>query len=88
MPVRTLERLSADAIDHGLDPSTPEAAVVRATRHGEQIIATTIAELPARLAAESTNGPVIVLIGQVLKAHVADEMSRFRSIQAANAANR
>jgi uroporphyrin-III C-methyltransferase/precorrin-2 dehydrogenase/sirohydrochlorin ferrochelatase len=65
MPAKTLPELVATAVRSGLDPATPAVAVERATRADERVIAATIAELPARLAAEPPSGPVVVLIGRV-----------------------
>ena len=65
MPARTLPELVATAVQAGLDAATPAVAVERATRPGERVIAATIAELPARLAAEPPSGPVVVMIGRV-----------------------
>lgn len=66
MPARTLAELARRAIAAGLPASTPAAAVVRATRPDERVITTTIADLPARLAAGAPDGPMLVLIGRVL----------------------
>ncbi len=65
MPTKTLPELVANALAAGLDPATPAVAVARATRADERVIAATIAELPARLAAEAPSGPVVVMIGRV-----------------------
>ncbi len=65
MPARTLSELVATAVSAGLDPATPAVAVERATRADERVVAATIAELPARLAATPPSGPLIVLIGRV-----------------------
>lgn len=65
MPTRTLAELSARAIAEGLDPATPALAIAQATREEERVVAATIAELPARIAAETLQGPVLVLIGRV-----------------------
>ena len=65
MPAKTLPELVATALQAGLDPATPAVAVERATRADERVIAATIADLPARLAAEPPSGPVIVMIGRV-----------------------
>jgi uroporphyrin-III C-methyltransferase/precorrin-2 dehydrogenase/sirohydrochlorin ferrochelatase len=65
MPTRTLPELVTAALRAGLDPATPAIAVERATRADERVIAATIAELPARLAAAPPSGPLIVLIGRV-----------------------
>ena len=71
MPTKTLPELVARAREAGLDPQTPAIAVERATRADERVIATTIAELPNRLAAEPPSGPVVVLIGRVFAEYVA-----------------
>jgi len=70
MPVKTLPELIARAVQAGLDPQTPAVAIERATRPDERIVAATIAELPARLAAEPPSGPVAVMIGRVLAEYV------------------
>jgi uroporphyrin-III C-methyltransferase / precorrin-2 dehydrogenase / sirohydrochlorin ferrochelatase len=70
MPVKTLPELVGRAVQAGLDSQTPAVAVERATRPDERIIAATIAELPARLAAEPPSGPVIVMIGRAFAEYV------------------
>jgi uroporphyrin-III C-methyltransferase / precorrin-2 dehydrogenase / sirohydrochlorin ferrochelatase len=71
MPTRTLPELVRRSIGAGLDPATPAVAVLRATRADETVVATTIADLPARLAAASPHGPVLVMIGRVFAERVA-----------------
>jgi uroporphyrin-III C-methyltransferase / precorrin-2 dehydrogenase / sirohydrochlorin ferrochelatase len=71
MPTKTLPELVANAVQAGLDPATPAVAVERATRADERVIAATIADLPARLAAEAPSGPVVVIIGRALADYVA-----------------
>jgi uroporphyrin-III C-methyltransferase/precorrin-2 dehydrogenase/sirohydrochlorin ferrochelatase len=71
MPSKTLPELVAHAVQAGLDPATPAVAVERATRADERVISATIANLPARLAAEALTGPVIVMIGRTLADYVA-----------------
>jgi len=66
MPKRTLGELAAAALAHGLDPATPAAAVVAATRPEEAIIAGTSADIGARLDAAAPAEPVVVLIGRTL----------------------
>ncbi len=68
MPVKTLDELVTTAIEHGLAPSTPAAAVSRATRADQTSIAAPIAELPALLALADMPGPVVVMIGRVFSA--------------------
>ncbi len=71
MPIKTLPELVATAVSAGLDPATPAVAVERATRADERVIAGTISELPAKLAAAPPSGPVIVMIGRVFAEYVA-----------------
>jgi len=71
MPTKTLPELVANALHAGLDPATPAVAVERATRADERVIAATIGDLPARLAAEPLSGPVVVMIGRTLADYVA-----------------
>ena len=92
MPAKTLPELVATAVRSGLDPATPAIAVERATRADERVIAATIAELPARLAAEPPSGPMVVLIGRVfadyremaanepMPAHAAGEKRRLQRL--------
>jgi uroporphyrin-III C-methyltransferase/precorrin-2 dehydrogenase/sirohydrochlorin ferrochelatase len=64
MPVRTLAALVTRALAEGLDPATPAAAIARATRPDQEVIAAPIAELPVLLAQAALPGPVLVMIGQ------------------------
>jgi uroporphyrin-III C-methyltransferase/precorrin-2 dehydrogenase/sirohydrochlorin ferrochelatase len=81
MPMKTLPDLVAHAIAAGLDPSTPAIAVAKATRPDEKIITGTIAELPARLAAEAPSGPVLVLIGHVLAERAAASVDEWLGVK-------
>ncbi|MGA9948260.1 MAG: uroporphyrinogen-III C-methyltransferase, partial [Xanthobacteraceae bacterium] len=72
MPIKTLPELVATAVKSGLDPATAAVAVERATRADERVIAGTISELPAKLAAAPPSGPVIVMIGRVFAQFVAE----------------
>ena len=67
MPVKTLEALTAAAMEHGLDPATPAVAVSRATRTDQAAISAPIALLPVRLEAAELPGPVLVMIGKVFE---------------------
>ena len=64
MPVHTLSALVARAVAEGLDPSMPSAAIARATRPDQAVVAAPIGELPVRLAEASLPGPVLVMIGR------------------------
>jgi uroporphyrin-III C-methyltransferase/precorrin-2 dehydrogenase/sirohydrochlorin ferrochelatase len=77
MPAKTLAAFSAAAMARGLDAATPAVAVINATRPDEIVIASTVADLPARLAATTIGGPVVVMIGRVFeRAAAADEAGR------------
>ena len=80
MPVKTLAALVAKATAQGLDPLMPALAISRATRPDQQVVASTIGELPARIAQANLPGPVLVMVGQALGEHAAT--------QAASAARR
>lgn len=88
MPTKTLPELVAKAVQAGLDPATPAVAVERATRADERVIAATIAELPARLAAEAPSGPVVVMIGRALAQYVEAATRQNAAAAAVSAARR
>ena len=67
MPKRTIAALLATAIDHGLPPHAPAVAVFNATRPDEHVEAATAATLAGRVARSTVTGPVVVLIGEVLR---------------------
>ena len=85
MPTRTLPELVARAIQAGLDPATPAVAIERATRDDERVIAATIADLPAQLAAEPPSGPLVVMIGRVFAEYVASGLIANDDTRAAGA---
>jgi uroporphyrin-III C-methyltransferase / precorrin-2 dehydrogenase / sirohydrochlorin ferrochelatase len=85
MPTRTLPELVARAVEAGLDPATPAIAVERATRPDERVIAATIRDLPAGLAAEPPSGPVVVMIGRVFAEYIAATMAEDAPLIAAKA---
>jgi uroporphyrin-III C-methyltransferase/precorrin-2 dehydrogenase/sirohydrochlorin ferrochelatase len=66
MPTRTFPQLVEKARALGLDVTAPVVAISRATRPDEQVIAGTLGDMSARLAAEKPPGPLLVLIGRVL----------------------
>ena len=67
MARRTLAELSDKLIRAGLPPSTPAFAMIDVTRTSEQIIASTIKDIPAALAEVNAKGPCLVLFGAVLQ---------------------
>jgi uroporphyrin-III C-methyltransferase/precorrin-2 dehydrogenase/sirohydrochlorin ferrochelatase len=75
MPARTLAALVVNATAAGLDPTTPAMAVACATCPDQQIVAATVSDLPARVAAVGLPGPCLVMIGQsVASAEVLEQV--------------
>jgi len=67
MPGRTLAAFRDQAIAAGLDPATPALAMRNATRpHAAEVVGT-ITNLPELLASLPSEGPVLVMIGKVLR---------------------
>jgi uroporphyrin-III C-methyltransferase / precorrin-2 dehydrogenase / sirohydrochlorin ferrochelatase len=66
MPRRTLEAFRDKALESGLDPLTPAAALVNLSRADEACVMATLADLP-RHAAALASGPMLVVLGRVLK---------------------
>ena len=72
MAMRTFAELSGKLITAGLSPETPAYAMINVSRAGERIIVSTVAELPAAIAAANVSGPCLVLFGEALRgAHTA-----------------
>jgi uroporphyrin-III C-methyltransferase len=66
MASRTIATVAARLIAAGLPAGTPAVAVENASRANERHLHGTLAELPAALAAQGFDGPVVVLIGEVV----------------------
>jgi uroporphyrin-III C-methyltransferase/precorrin-2 dehydrogenase/sirohydrochlorin ferrochelatase len=77
MPVHTLGALVTRALAAGLDPLTPAAAIARATRPDQQVIACAIGDLPALLTQAALPGPVLVMIGKGLESLRDSQPQRF-----------
>jgi uroporphyrin-III C-methyltransferase / precorrin-2 dehydrogenase / sirohydrochlorin ferrochelatase len=85
MPTKTLPELVSRAMQAGLDPQTPAVAVERATRPDEHVIAATIADLPARLAADPPSGPLVIMVGRVFAEYIAAGLAASDETRTANA---
>jgi uroporphyrin-III C-methyltransferase/precorrin-2 dehydrogenase/sirohydrochlorin ferrochelatase len=70
MPTKTLAALVARAVEQGLDPQTPAIAIARATRPDQMVIASPISALPERIAQVALPGPVLVMLGSIIGAHI------------------
>ncbi len=67
MPRRTLADFCERAIKAGIDPATPAVAVLSATRPSERSVSGTVLTLPELIVTLPDEGPVIVLLGAVLR---------------------
>jgi uroporphyrin-III C-methyltransferase/precorrin-2 dehydrogenase/sirohydrochlorin ferrochelatase len=76
MPKKTLASFCDRAIENGLLPDTPAAAISSATRPDERRIFATISGLPELVARLDPKGPLLVLIGRGLEAEAASEQRR------------
>jgi uroporphyrinogen III methyltransferase/synthase len=66
MGLARLETIAASLIGQGKSPRTPAAAVERATTPRQRTVTATLAELPARVAAEGVQAPALVVVGEVV----------------------
>ncbi len=76
MPRGTLALLVVRAIAAGLSPETPAMAVINATRPGQREILASIRALPQAIAEATIDGPVLVLIGTVLREKAAAHLAQ------------
>jgi uroporphyrin-III C-methyltransferase len=68
MGAKTLSGLASHFIESGMDPATPAIAVENASLSAQRNFHATIATLPRLLAAATTTGPVLLLIGAAMGA--------------------
>jgi uroporphyrin-III C-methyltransferase/precorrin-2 dehydrogenase/sirohydrochlorin ferrochelatase len=71
MPRANIAALVEKIIVAGLAPDTPAVAVVNATRDSRQSVVTTVRELPSAVASVRSEGPLLVLIGELTNAEQA-----------------
>jgi uroporphyrin-III C-methyltransferase/precorrin-2 dehydrogenase/sirohydrochlorin ferrochelatase len=67
MPRKTLSDWVLQALAHGLDPATPAVAMMSASLPQERHVAAPIATLPQAITDLDQTGPVLVLVGSVLR---------------------
>jgi len=67
MGMRNLPELVARLVAAGRAPDTPAAAVMEGTRPRQRVVETTLAELPARVAAAGLGAPAAVVVGDVVR---------------------
>jgi uroporphyrinogen III methyltransferase/synthase len=67
MGVTSAPQWSADLVKHGKPADTPVAIVRRCSLPGQEIVTTTLGELPAVLALGAMRPPAIVIVGDVVR---------------------
>ena len=80
MPVRTLEALVTRALAEGLDPATPSAAIARATRPDQAVVACAIQDLPRVWRKAPLPGPVLVMLGHSVGAYRAQTAAATKAV--------
>ena len=66
MGLTKIERICARLIDAGLPAQTPAAAIENGTLPDQRVILSTLAGMPARIAADGLGPPVLFVVGDVV----------------------
>lgn len=67
MGVVTLPRVCAELMAHGLPPDWPVALIEDGTQPTQRVVAGTLADLPAKVAAAAPSGASLIIVGEVVK---------------------
>ena len=59
--------LCRELVAHGLVASTPAAVVQQGTTSAQRVVTGTLADLPARVAAEALKAPTLIIVGEVVR---------------------
>jgi uroporphyrin-III C-methyltransferase/precorrin-2 dehydrogenase/sirohydrochlorin ferrochelatase len=66
MGLGPIAEICVKLVAHGLDDSTPAAAIENGTRADQRVIAGTLATLAERVAAAKVTGPTLIVVGSVV----------------------
>jgi uroporphyrinogen III methyltransferase/synthase len=66
MGVKSLPRICAKLIEHGLPPATPAATIQSGTLPAQKTVVATVADLPDRVKQAGIKPPALTIIGQVV----------------------
>lgn len=66
MGVKSLPRICAKLIEHGMDPTTPAASIQWGTTPRQRTVVATVSDLPQRVAEAGLTPPAMTLIGRVV----------------------
>lgn len=67
MGVTTLPRICAELIAHGLPVDWPAALVEDGTQPSQRVLTGSLADLPAKVAAQSPSGASLLIVGEVVR---------------------
>jgi siroheme synthase len=66
MGLGPIAEICAKLVSHGLDTSTPAAAIENGTRSDQRVVTGTLTSLPERVAAAEVTGPTLIVVGSVV----------------------
>ena len=66
MGITRIAEICRELVAHGLDPSTPAAAIERATTPRQRVVAATVATLAAATADALVKPPALIVVGEVV----------------------
>jgi uroporphyrin-III C-methyltransferase/precorrin-2 dehydrogenase/sirohydrochlorin ferrochelatase len=66
MGITRVAEICRELVAHGLDPSTPAAAIERATAPEQRVVAATVGTLAAATAAARVKPPALIVVGEVV----------------------
>jgi uroporphyrin-III C-methyltransferase/precorrin-2 dehydrogenase/sirohydrochlorin ferrochelatase len=66
MGLGPIAEICAKLVSHGLDASTPAAAIENGTRSDQRVVTGTLTNLPERVAAAKVTGPTLIVVGSVV----------------------
>jgi uroporphyrin-III C-methyltransferase/precorrin-2 dehydrogenase/sirohydrochlorin ferrochelatase len=77
MGLAVLPTLCERLIAHGLPPDWPAAVVEQGTLPQQRVVASTLADLPATVAAAGMKSPCLTIVGEVVR--LRDQLAWFES---------
>ncbi|MES2884932.1 MAG: siroheme synthase CysG [Pseudomonadota bacterium] len=80
MGVVTLPRVCAELMAHGLPVDWPIALVEDGTQPTQRVVMGTLADLPAKVAAQTPSGASLIIVGEVVK--LREKLSWFQPVSA------
>ena len=66
MGVKSLPRICAKLIEHGMDPNTPAATIQWGTRTNQRTCVSTVRDLPQKVIEQGISSPAITIVGKVV----------------------